>query len=77
IDDCCRFVREVRRFALEEGRNEDKKWMADYAATRLEGEAFFWHAFELDDGTRSNWDKLQLAILERARGANPSSPPAS
>ncbi|KAG9044944.1 hypothetical protein FS837_007269 [Tulasnella sp. UAMH 9824] len=76
IEACCRFVRDIRRAALERGLNEDKKWMADYAATRLEGQALIWHAFKLDDATKSNWDSLHLAILEQARGAYASSPPA-
>ncbi|KAG8944830.1 hypothetical protein FRC00_010393, partial [Tulasnella sp. 408] len=74
IEDCCRFVEDIRRVALELGLYEDKKWMADYAATRLGGQALLWHALELNGGTRSNWDRLQLAIIERAQGADADSP---
>lgn len=75
VEDCCRFVRDVRSVALRRRLNQDKRWMAEYAGTRLEGKAMIWHELELDDATRSNWDKLQQAILERARGVYANSPP--
>ncbi|KAG8965025.1 hypothetical protein FRC05_003500 [Tulasnella sp. 425] len=74
-DHCCRFIRYIRRVALDKGKSNNKEWMAKYAETRLEDDAMFWH-IELDDDTRSNWDKLCRAILVRAGGANTNSPTA-
>ncbi|KAG8925605.1 hypothetical protein FRC01_009928 [Tulasnella sp. 417] len=76
VENCNRFVADIRRVALEKGLYRDKQWVAQYAASRLKGQALLWHTLELDGGTRCNWDKLQVAILERAEGADATVPPA-
>lgn len=61
---CEGFIRRVRKFALEVDRCNDDKWLATFAATRLDGEAARW--FEtLDEDTRRIWRLLRKAILAR------------
>ncbi|KIO22237.1 hypothetical protein M407DRAFT_28250 [Tulasnella calospora MUT 4182] len=66
VEHCCEFIADVLRYALDMGLSDDKKWIADYAATRLRGSAMYWYTIELDKGSKSDWDKFQVALLKRA-----------
>lgn len=58
------FITFIRRKALAASRSRDKEWIADFAATHLDGEAFLWH-LNLDQAVQTDWDKLQRALVER------------
>ncbi|KAG8924091.1 hypothetical protein FRC01_011957 [Tulasnella sp. 417] len=58
------FITFIRRKALAVSRSRDKEWIADFAATHLDGEAFMWH-LNLDQAVQADWDKLQRALVER------------
>ncbi|KAG9047659.1 hypothetical protein FS837_001788 [Tulasnella sp. UAMH 9824] len=58
------FITFIRRKALAASRSRDKEWIADFAATHLDGEAFLWH-LNLDQAVQMDWDKLQRALVER------------
>ncbi|KAG8950650.1 hypothetical protein FRC04_007274 [Tulasnella sp. 424] len=64
--DVTQFITFIRRKALAVCRSRDKEWMADFAATQLNGEAFVWH-LDLDPAIQADWDKLQRALVERYR----------
>ncbi|KAG9022830.1 hypothetical protein FS837_006126, partial [Tulasnella sp. UAMH 9824] len=56
------FIRVVRDKAIDEGKQEDNKWVATYAGSCLAGEALRWHAY-LDPDIKHDWEKLQQALL--------------
>ncbi|KAG8941162.1 hypothetical protein FRC04_004686 [Tulasnella sp. 424] len=71
-DHCCEFVADILRYALRMGQSHDKEWVADYAATRLRGSAMRWYTLELDAASKSDWNKLQVAILRKSDSLSPS-----
>ncbi|KAG9039868.1 hypothetical protein FS837_000894 [Tulasnella sp. UAMH 9824] len=61
---CHQFIRAIREHALEAEKQQDNRWIADYASIRFGGEALKW--FEtLDDETQIDWKLLRRAILVR------------
>lgn len=72
MDHCYDFFADILRYALHMGQNDDKRWIAVYAATRLRGSAMRWYTLELDDASKSDWNKFQAAILRKADTLSPS-----
>ncbi|KAG8912131.1 hypothetical protein FRC01_005272, partial [Tulasnella sp. 417] len=65
-----KFIRAVCDEAIDEGKEEDNKWIVAYASSCLAGEALRWYAY-LGSDTKSNWEKLQQALLTQyPRGAS-------
>lgn len=60
---CETFVRNVRRRALELGRN-DNAWIAHYAIACMDGAAIHWLE-TLEDSVHHNWQALRKALLSR------------
>lgn len=61
---CHQFIRAIREHALEAEKQQDDRWVADYASIRFDGEALKW--FEsLDDEIQIDWKLLRRAILAR------------
>ncbi|KAG9032125.1 hypothetical protein FS837_002797 [Tulasnella sp. UAMH 9824] len=65
-----KFVRIVCDKAIDEGKQEDNKWIVTYASSCLAGEVLRWYAY-LDSDTKQSWEKLQQALLTRySRGGS-------
>ncbi|KIO16408.1 hypothetical protein M407DRAFT_33945, partial [Tulasnella calospora MUT 4182] len=60
--DAEKFICAVRDKAIDEGKDEDNKWIVKYASSCLAGEAVRWFVY-LDSNTKNNWEKLQQALL--------------
>lgn len=57
------FVRAVRIQAFKSGKFGDQKWVTEFTAAALAGNALRWY-LRLPNSTREDWDQLQGAILE-------------
>ncbi|KAG8982665.1 hypothetical protein FRB93_007935 [Tulasnella sp. JGI-2019a] len=68
--ECDRFLRSVRKYALDQGKIRDTAWMADYASCCLAGEALIWH-LGLPSEVTECWVKLQLAFKARWNALEP------
>ncbi|KAG8910517.1 hypothetical protein FRC01_006288 [Tulasnella sp. 417] len=58
---CHQFIRAIREHALEAEKQQDNRWVADYASIRFDGEALKC----LDDETQADWKLLRRALLAR------------
>lgn len=59
---CEDFILKIRRYAFSQGKEEDDRWTANYAATCIAGDALRW--FEgLDSETQTSWRLLRRALL--------------
>lgn len=61
-DEAESFVSGIRQKALTEGKEEDDRWIANYASACFTGAALRWHA-TLDQEIQRDWYRLQKAIL--------------
>ncbi|KAG8856587.1 hypothetical protein FRB96_006347 [Tulasnella sp. 330] len=67
-EDVTDFVREVKRIALDQGRQRDQEWMVDYAESCLGGAAIRWfsHLDEISKQQASvSWDALRQQLLDQ------------
>lgn len=62
--ECELFVRWVKVIAFQAGKQDDDKWIAQYAAIHLDGEALRWFA-ELDLETQNRWSLLSRALVRQ------------
>ncbi|KAG9006727.1 hypothetical protein FRB94_013851 [Tulasnella sp. JGI-2019a] len=67
-EDVTDFVREVKRIAMDQGRQRDQEWMVDYAESCLGGTAIRWFS-QLDEISKReamiSWDALRQRLLDR------------
>ncbi|KAG8925348.1 hypothetical protein FRC01_010319 [Tulasnella sp. 417] len=68
-----KFISAVRGKAIDEGKQEDNKWIVTYASSCLAGEALRWYTY-LGSDTKENWNKLQQALLTQYRRGGTDSP---
>lgn len=61
--ECETFIEAMRNFAYRQSRQNDDKWMAEYAATKMSGKALRWH-IRLDSATRTSWKVLEVALID-------------
>lgn len=61
--ECEQFIRSVQKLAFRAGKQDDSKWMANYAATCLDESALRWF-LRLDEDTKNDWRLLSLALAE-------------
>jgi len=71
--ECERFLIAIHRWAFEREKDEDDRWLARFAATRLEGDAYRVYV-KLDNDVRRSWDLLRQALLERYPASEPTIP---
>ncbi|KAG8908679.1 hypothetical protein FRC01_007306, partial [Tulasnella sp. 417] len=65
-----KFIREVCDKAMDEGKQEDNKWIVTYASSCLAGEALRWYTY-LDSETKHDREELQHALLTQySRGGS-------
>lgn len=57
------FIKGVREYAFAHAKQNDSKWIAEFAATCLKGGALGWH-IGLDDEVQTDWKLLQRALLQ-------------
>ncbi|KAG8892143.1 hypothetical protein FRB99_002922, partial [Tulasnella sp. 403] len=62
--ECEAFINAIRSKAYEEGKDEDPRWMARYAATCFIGSALRWH-IKLDKEIRNDWALLEDALIDK------------
>ncbi|KAG8999217.1 hypothetical protein FRB90_012128 [Tulasnella sp. 427] len=62
--ECESFIRSIRRIAWEEGKVQDKTWMAYFASIHFAGRALKWHS-DLPPDAQQDWGKMEKALLER------------
>ncbi|KAG8948933.1 hypothetical protein FRC04_009134 [Tulasnella sp. 424] len=65
--ECERFIRSIKSHAFAQQRQRDYEWMADLAATLLDGAALRWYS-GLDENTQGNWKLLEKALLAQYPG---------
>ncbi|KAG8864224.1 hypothetical protein FRB96_006045 [Tulasnella sp. 330] len=76
-EDVTIFLRDVKRLAHTQGRQDDDKWLVDYVELCLAGEALRWFS-ELDDEVVRLWKSLRRAFLQRFKPPTaPLEPPAA
>ncbi|KAG9034137.1 hypothetical protein FRB95_013782 [Tulasnella sp. JGI-2019a] len=71
------FLRDVKRAAHAQGRQDDDKWLTEYVELCLAGSALRWFS-ELDDEVAKSWKPLRRAFLQRFKPPlvpNPAAPP--
>ncbi|KAG9040064.1 hypothetical protein FS837_000863 [Tulasnella sp. UAMH 9824] len=56
------FVQAIQKYAFEQNRSSDDRWIAGYAGTCLSDVAALWYS-DLDDETRNDWNKLRKALV--------------
>ncbi|KAG8965027.1 hypothetical protein FRC05_003502 [Tulasnella sp. 425] len=59
---CCEFIHSIRKYAWKHGRNNDLKWIAEYAETRLTDDALVWHSRQ-PPHVRDDWRQLVSELL--------------
>jgi len=74
-EDVTHFLRDVKRVALEQGRQTDEKWILYYTEACLGGPALRWYS-GLDEETTCSWKSLREAFLERFVSDAPEPPAA-
>ncbi|KAG8922934.1 hypothetical protein FRC01_013436 [Tulasnella sp. 417] len=57
-------IQSMQRVAFLQNRIEDDKWIAQYASTCFTDSALVWY-LGLEKDTRSSWEKLRLALVQR------------
>lgn len=60
--ECERFIRSIKSHAFAQQKQRDYEWMADLAATLLDGAALRWYS-QLDEDVQGNWKLLEKALL--------------
>ena len=75
---CETFVRLVRQYAFSKDRGKDDEWIAQFAATRMDGAALRWLEDQPEE-TQDSWKLLRRAVLIQWPPAHPGaqSPPAA
>ncbi|KAG9039732.1 hypothetical protein FRB95_007159 [Tulasnella sp. JGI-2019a] len=73
-EDVTVFLQSVKRVALDQERQRDDKWMADYVEACLTGEALRWFS-TLEESALCSWKTLRDAFLHRF--VPPANRPAS
>ena len=75
---CEAFVRLVRQFAFSKDRGKDDEWIAQFAATRMDGAALRWLEDQPEE-TQDSWKLLRRAVLLRWSpiNARAQSPPSA
>ncbi|KAG9034129.1 GTP-binding protein [Tulasnella sp. JGI-2019a] len=63
-EDVTVFLRDVKRIAHAQGRQDDDKWLIDYVELCLAGSALRWFS-ELNDDVTGSWKSLRRAFLQR------------
>ncbi|KAG8940772.1 hypothetical protein FRC04_005041 [Tulasnella sp. 424] len=63
-EECEIFVRSIRAAAWREDKDDDDRWMANYASLRFAGQALNWHS-RLPPDIRRDWSKLEMALLNQ------------
>lgn len=63
--ECEEFVKAVTQHMFDDDTDEDDRYVARFAATRLSGGALRWYATELEEDTRKSWILLRKALFER------------
>ncbi|KAG8930088.1 hypothetical protein FRC01_003268, partial [Tulasnella sp. 417] len=58
------FIQSVQRIAFQQNRIKDDEWIAEYASTCFAESALVWY-LGLDKETRSSWDMLSVALVQR------------
>ncbi|KIO32026.1 hypothetical protein M407DRAFT_19052 [Tulasnella calospora MUT 4182] len=58
------FVQAIQKYAFEQDRSSDNRWIAGYAGTCFSDGAALWYS-NLNDGARNDWDKLRKALVAR------------
>ncbi|KAG8923672.1 hypothetical protein FRC01_012491 [Tulasnella sp. 417] len=61
-EECEEFLYNVRRAVVDNGRQDDERWITSYAASCMSGPAERWHV-SLDGNTKTSWDALQKAMV--------------
>ncbi|KAG8867564.1 hypothetical protein FRB97_003221, partial [Tulasnella sp. 331] len=62
-EDVTEFLREVKRIALDQGRQRDQEWMIDYVESCLGGSALRWFS-KLEEDSLVSWKELRNALLD-------------
>jgi len=61
--ECEEFIGAIRQKAFAEGKQEDNKWIAQFASTCFSGKALRWH-LRLDDKIQNDWKLLAQALID-------------
>ncbi|KAG8902755.1 hypothetical protein FRC01_009479, partial [Tulasnella sp. 417] len=72
------FVQSVQKIAFMQNRIKDDEWIAEYASACFMDSAMEWY-LGLDKDTRSSWEALRLALVQRYPSPKPppkADPPA-
>ncbi|KAG8941159.1 hypothetical protein FRC04_004683 [Tulasnella sp. 424] len=69
---CCDLIRDVWTYAWKMGKHTDKRWIAEFAATRLTRGVIAWYS-RLSVEVKYDWDKLHHELIE-AWGPNSANP---
>lgn len=58
------FIYAIRNKAMQQGKQRDDEWLADYAATCCFGEALHWH-LGLPEDVQCSWKLLLKSLIEK------------
>ncbi|KAG8991149.1 hypothetical protein FRB94_012706 [Tulasnella sp. JGI-2019a] len=81
-EDVSRFLGDIKRAAVIQGRHSDDEWMVSYAESCLRGDAMEWFDEMASDDAAMDWRTLRKAFLRRFHRrdsylASSSPPPAA
>ncbi|KAG8910408.1 hypothetical protein FRC01_006349, partial [Tulasnella sp. 417] len=68
------FVQSVQRIAFMQNRIKDNEWITEYVSTCFTDSAMVWY-LGLDKDTRSSWEALRQALVQRYPPPKPSVQP--
>ncbi|KAG8941164.1 hypothetical protein FRC04_004688 [Tulasnella sp. 424] len=69
---CCDLIRDVWTYAWKMGKHTDKRWIAEFAATRLTRGVIAWYS-RLSVEVKYDWDKLHHELIEAWGPRSPDS----
>lgn len=68
------FIQSIQRIAFQQDRIKDDEWIAEYTSTCFTDSALMWY-LELAKETRSSWEKLRFALVQRYPIQDETQPP--
>ncbi|KAG8918659.1 hypothetical protein FRC00_012208, partial [Tulasnella sp. 408] len=70
-DKCCELIREIWNYAWKMRKQNDKRWIAEFAVTRFAKGVIAWHS-RLPIHVKYDWDQLHSALIEAYGPPSPS-----